>query len=143
MPHSNQDCRARRFQSFDTENPAPRYDNGYDCELPPDMQSELGAPRRPRILGRKTQSKLNLGANWPLYLVPLIAIVVVGATIATWRQEQNTERTNKAISQPLAPQPTPSPITLPPGSASRCKEYLANNPPAPRATLVKLLLSLR
>ena len=84
----------------------------YDCELPPDVRTELFAPRRPRILGHKTQSRLNSGAYWPLYLVLLIAIVVVGGTIATWRQEPTAERTNKAISQPLAPQPTPTPIML-------------------------------
>src|SRR5215471_21495267 len=38
MPQSNQEYTARRFQSFDSENPAPvgpRYGAAYDCELPP------------------------------------------------------------------------------------------------------------
>src|SRR5262245_12799894 len=104
MPQSGQEHAARRFQSFDTENAAPRYDNGYDCELPPDMRSELGAPRRPRILRRKTQSRLKPAAKWPLYLAVFIAVMVVGGLIATWRREDTAERakTDKAISQPLA-----------------------------------------
>jgi hypothetical protein len=38
----------------------------YDCELPPDVRTELVAPRRPRILGHKTQSRLKPPAKWPL-----------------------------------------------------------------------------
>lgn len=108
----------------------------YDCELPPDVRTELFAPRRPRILGHKTQSRRNSRAYWPLYLVLLIAIVVVGGTIATRRQEPTAERTNKAISQPLAPQPTPIPIPTPEPTRS-WQESSANNPPAPRAMLVQ------
>jgi hypothetical protein len=133
MHSSNQGQAARRFDSS-------RFDAGYDCELPPDVRTELFAPRRPRILGRKTSPGLNPAAKWPLYLVLLIAIVVVGGTIATWRQEQNTERTNKAISQPLAPQPTPTPVPTPELSPYRdWQSYLAaQQQRAPRAALVKL-----
>jgi hypothetical protein len=107
MPQSNQEYTARRFQSFDTE-------NGYECELPdnvreqleksPQRQSEFARPKRPRILGRKASPGLNPAAKWPLYLAALIAVVVVGGLIATWRREDTAERArNQAISQPLTP----------------------------------------
>jgi hypothetical protein len=71
----------------------------------------------------------------------ICALTLVGTAINVWRQEQGTERAkNQAISQSaLTPQPTPAatPLPLPPGSASRWQEYLANNPPAPRAVLVQ------
>ena len=104
---------------MDPNNPAAaesRYDPGYDCEPPPNVRSELVAPRRPRILGRKTQSRLKPAGKWPLYLAVLIAVVVVGGLIATWRQENSAverAKTDQAISQPLAPTPTPGPTVSP------------------------------
>ena len=96
-----------------------RYNPGYDTELPEQARLELDRPRRPRILGRKTKSTLKQSPKWPLYLALLITIVVVGGTIATWRQEPTAERTNKAISQLLAPQPmpttAPAPLSVRPG----------------------------
>ena len=131
------------FMSRLTEEHAARRilpSNRFDCELPPDVRTELNRPKRPRILGRQKTATLNAGANWPLYLVLLVCAATLGGSIATWRQVETAERArNKAISQPsLAPQPAPTPITPMPGLASRWKEYLANNPPAPRAALVKL-----
>jgi hypothetical protein len=133
MPQSGQDYTAWRFQSFDTENISPQY----DCELPPEVRTELNRPKRPRILGRPKPATLNPGAKWPLYLVLLFcALVLGGALYSSWRQWDTAERArDKAISQPLAPQPTPAP-TL--GPARSWREYLANNPSAPRAVLVKL-----
>jgi hypothetical protein len=75
------------------------------------------------------------------HLVLLIAIVVVGGTIATWRQEQTTERSNKAISQPLAPQATPTSIPTP-GRARSWKEYFANTPPTPLKKAANVLPDL-
>ena len=116
-----------------------RYNPGYDTELPEQARLELDRPRRPRILGRKTKSTLKKSPKWPLYLALHITIVVVGGTMATWRQEPTAERTNKAISQLLVPQPAPTPMTPAPGRASRWTLYLATQQtPAPRATLVKL-----
>ena len=161
MSQSNQEYTARRFQSFNIQSvppPPPGYDNGYECELPADVRTELVEPRRPRILGRNTQSRLNPATKWPLYLVVLIAVVIVRGVATTWRQEWTAERakTSKAITQPLAPQPTPTPITPAPapGPARSWQEYLAQHPeqfsyrnaapraelvkPAPRAALVKL-----
>jgi hypothetical protein len=124
----------------------------FDCELPTDALTELVAPRRPRILGRKTSTGLNTAAKWPLYLAALIAVGIVGGVALLWRQWE-TERASStgAISQPaLAPQPTPAltPVPLPPGSADRWKAYLAEQQtrapraewvkPAPRAELVRL-----
>ena len=128
MNRINQESLAGRYKSFDTE-------------LPGDVRAEFVEPKRPWILERQKPARLNAGAKWPLYLVLLGCALVIGASLATWRQGQTAERvkTSKAISQPtLAPQATPTPITPMPGSASRWKAYLANNAPAPRAALVKL-----
>ena len=143
MPQSNQEQTAWRFQLFDTENVAPCSQDNYECELPPGVRVELVGPRRPRILGRKTQSRLKPPLTWPLYLAVLIAVLIVGGVATTWRQEQAQERakTDKAISQlALVPQPTPiPPASVPaPGPVARPKESFANHPPAPRAALVKL-----
>jgi hypothetical protein len=126
----------------------------FDCELPPDALTELVAPRRPRILGRKPSHGLNRTAKWPLYLAAIIAAVVVGATVASWRRDGTTERakTSKAILEPTpAPQPAPAstPVPLPAGRADRWKPYLAEQQqttvrraelvkPVPRAELVRL-----
>ena len=112
--------------------------NRFDCELPPDVRTELNRPKRPRILGRQKTATLNAGANWPLYLVLLGCALVIGGSLATWRQGQTAERARKAISQPT-PAPQPVPITPPPtpGPTESGRAYLANNPPAPRAMLVK------
>jgi len=122
MPQSNQEHTARRFQP-----------SSYECELPLDLRSELEAPppKRPRILGRPRSAPT--APRWPFYVVMAISLIVLaGALYATWRQGQSAERARtKAISQPaLALQPTPTA----PGPAKRAPS--ANNPPAPRATLV-------
>jgi hypothetical protein len=103
---------------------------GYDCELPPDARVELGDPRRPRILGRKTQSRLKPAPKWPLYLAAFVAVLIIGA--AVWRQQNGAERAkiDQGISLPTAtPQPTivPSPT---PGPAPRA--LLTNNRVVPR-----------
>src|SRR5262249_54844955 len=102
MPQSDQEYAARRFQSFDTENPAtagPHYRAGYDCELPPNIRSELVTPRRPRILGRLKPATLQSAAKGPLYLALLMAIVVVAGSIATWRRAQTAERGSRPTKQ--------------------------------------------
>jgi len=78
MPQTGQDYMAGRFPSFDTENVAPRYDAGYDCELPADERTELVARERPRILGRKTPATLEPPIIWSLDLALLIAVMIVG-----------------------------------------------------------------
>jgi hypothetical protein len=51
-PPNEEYTTARRFQLFDTENPAtagPRFDAGYECELPSGVRTELvGAPQNGR-----------------------------------------------------------------------------------------------
>ena len=85
MPQFDQESTARRFQSFDTENPAvagPRYDAGYDTVLPPDVRQELvgerardlsrsGQARRP--ITRHSKSSLLLKGAIGLGLVVLLA----------------------------------------------------------------------
>jgi len=92
-----------------------RFDAGYECELPPHVRTEFGRfPRRPRILGRSggCRTTLNPEAKWPLYLVLLGCTIVIGGSIATWRQGETAERArDKAISQSLALQPTPAPAS--------------------------------
>jgi hypothetical protein len=47
MPTSKEDYTARRFRSFEIQGvppPPPRYDVGYDCELPPDVRMDDDAP---------------------------------------------------------------------------------------------------
>jgi len=112
----------------------------FDCELPNDVRAQLGKPKRPRILGRQLPVKTT--PRWPFYVVLAISLLALGGAVTTlWRQQERERASStKAISQPLTPQPTPAPtpVSLPPGNASRWRDYLANNPPAaPRATLVQ------
>jgi len=77
MNRIEQESLAGRFQSFDTE-------------LPPSARTELVAPRRPRILGRKTPATLpEPSTKGPLYLVLLVAAMVIGGAATTlWRQQE-------------------------------------------------------
>jgi hypothetical protein len=71
MPQSNQECTARRFPSFNTKNTPPRYDAGFECELPLGARLELvgesrdlsrsGQARRP-IIWRSKSGLLVKGA---------------------------------------------------------------------------------
>ena len=141
MPQSNQDYTARRFQSFDTEKP-PRYDAGYECELPPGVRSELVAPRRPRILGDSKRATLDGPAvKGRLYL--LLLALMIGAAAATSWYQWNAERarSRQAISQSLAPQPAPTPDP----AVNTWRAQLAGHPEqfpyanaAPRTAPVKL-----
>jgi hypothetical protein len=156
MLEPDQEYTTRRFQSFDTENTPPGYDAGYECELPPDVRTELVAPKRPRILGRSKKVVLEPALKTRLSLVLLVAALVIGGLVINlWRQSGNLEKqgsqkverakTNKAISQPLAQEPTPQPTPTPGPTVSTWREYIAQHPeqfpfakPAPRAALVKL-----
>ena len=137
MPQPNQEnCTARRFQLFDTENTPPRYDAGYECELPPNVRAELVSPKRARILGRSKTATLDPAVKGRLYLTIFVALMVIGGAIATWRQGETAERARtKAISQPLAPQPAPRPTPIPPTQVVPTPMPAIK---APRATLVKL-----
>jgi hypothetical protein len=81
-----------------------------------------------------------------------LSIAILIGVIGNHRSEQHNSpaMANQSAPQPggtpsspiLTPQPPPptpaaTPLPLPAGSASRWKEYLANNPPAPRAVLVQ------
>ena len=115
MPQSNQDYTAGRFQSFDAENAPPRYDAGYECVLPPGVRTELAGlrpPPIPPIADRPTRERVRPEPRGPLYFVLLLvtALLIGGTAITLWRQrDAERAKTNKAISQPLAPQPTPTP----------------------------------
>jgi hypothetical protein len=122
MPQTSQDYPAGRIQSLDTNNlttGGPRYDAGYECELPPDVHTELVAPKRPRKLGPKRSATLNPAVTRPLYLTLLFAVMIVSGVALLWRQEQTAERakTSKAILQPTpTPQPAPTSTAGPGGS---------------------------
>jgi hypothetical protein len=96
---------------------------GYDCELPPDIRTELLGPRRPPI--QQVANRPNLVKSQPrgpLYFVLIVGAVVLGGAITTlWRQRNASSSARREhISPPtLAPQPTPAPIVTSPGSASR------------------------
>jgi hypothetical protein len=66
---ANQEHTTRRFQSFDTENTPPRYDEGYECELPPEVRTELHRPKRARILGRPKPTRIAPLTKGHLYFV--------------------------------------------------------------------------
>src|SRR5215472_7879831 len=131
-------CSDRSWRLFGNEyggsnHSIPKTPPGYECELPPEVNTELNRPKRRRILGRPKPATFNPGAKWPLYLVLLGCALVIGGSIATWRQGETAERArNKAISQPLTPQPTPAPAPIA-GPAGNWRE----NPPAPRAVLIQ------
>ena len=127
MPRPDQEQTARRFQSFDTE-------NGYDCELPPSVRSELVTPRRPPIADRPNLVKSQ--PRGPLYFVLLVAALVLGGTAANlWRQwDASSARGEHVSPPPLAPQPAqtlsaPTPIPAP-------RAMLAKDRVGPRAQLV-------
>jgi hypothetical protein len=78
-----------------------------------------------------------------------LSIAILIGVIGNHRSEQHNSpaMANQSAPQPggtpsspiLTPQlqPAPTPAATPSGSASRWKEYLANNPPTPRATFVQ------
>jgi len=70
MPQTNKDDTARRFKSS-------RYDAGYDCELPPEMWTELVGQRRPPspppIIDRPIPIKTTRERG-PLYFVLFIVL---------------------------------------------------------------------
>jgi len=76
-------------------------------------------------------------------LLLVTALLIGGAAITLWRQrDAERAKTNKAISQPLAPQSTPTSVQ----TLNTWRAQLAAHPEqfpyvnaAPRATLVKLL----
>ena len=81
-PPNKEYTTARRFQLFDTENPAtagPRFDAGYECELPSGVRTELvGAPpKRPRILGSPQPATREPAAKGWLLLGALFAVLIV------------------------------------------------------------------
>src|SRR5215510_13009087 len=110
-------CSDRSWRLFGNEyggsnHSIPKTPPGYECELPPEVRTELNRPKRRRILGRPKPAALNPGAKLPLYLVLLGCTIVIGGSIATWRQGETAERArDKAISQSLALQPTPAPAS--------------------------------
>jgi len=145
MPKSNQDYTARMSQPS-------RYDAGYDCELPPEVRTELNRPKRPRILGWSKTVALEPALKARLYLLLLIAALLIGGAASNlWRQSrifgdqesQKAERTktSKAILQPTpAQEPTPQAVPTPEHPPYHdWKSYLAaHQTRAPRAALVKL-----
>ena len=136
MPQSNQDYTARRFRSFHTCDDG-RSGAGYDIELPEQARLELGRLRHPRILERPKKTPLNPAERTKLYLSVFVALSLAAGLIASWVNYKSPE-IRAAISLPT---PTPQPTVVPsptPGPARSWQEYIANNPPAPRATLVKL-----
>ena len=68
----------------------------FDTELSEQARLELERPRRPRLLEGQKPATLNSGAKWPLYLVLLGCALVIGGSLATWRQGQTAERARKA-----------------------------------------------
>jgi hypothetical protein len=136
MPQSNQDYTARRFRSFHTCDDG-RSGAGYDIELPEQARLELGRLRHPRILERPKKTPLNPAERTKLYLSVFVALSLAAGLIASWVNYKSPE-IRVAISLPT---PTPQPTVVPsptPGPARSWQEYIANNPPAPRAALVKL-----
>jgi hypothetical protein len=85
MPQSsNQENLAGRFQSS-------RYNDGYDCELPPDVRAEFAKPKRPRILERAIQEsprRLHGVLKW-LAAVAIPALILV-CVISSWQRERQS-----------------------------------------------------
>jgi len=128
-----------------------RFDAGYECELPPAVRAELIGPRRPAILPTEDPS-VRCRIPKPeskdafYFVLAICLITLAGPLYTSWRQGDTREhaKTNKAISQPLAPQPTPQPTPTPGSTVSlgrqpRGPEQLFRTETAePRAVLVKL-----
>jgi len=129
MPRSGQERAAWRFDSL-------RYDAGYDCELPPDVHSELLTPKWPRILERHSSPRKRGDGPTPqlrwvfCWMLAIAVLTLVAALYTSWRQQEALRASSiGAISQPLTPQPTPTP-------ASASGPHLTITPPVPRAVPV-------
>ena len=136
MPQSNQEYTARRFQSLDNENV-----DGYECELPNDVRTELLPPKRPRIL-RRPAPRLQGRSGFLKWVGAFgLAAVILAGVIANYSQRQPsaTPAVKAMPTQQPVPTPAATPVPLPSGSAERWKAYLATQQTkAPRAILVKL-----
>jgi hypothetical protein len=131
----NQESLAGRSQSFDTKNPAaggPRYDTGYECELPADVRTELVAPKRPHILGLPPKPKRDGILKWVGAFA--LSVAILGGTIGNYNQTRSRGTTTPTVAPSrVAHEPTSTPTPGPGGGQASS----ANNPPAPRAMLIK------
>jgi hypothetical protein len=135
MHKSNQDYTAGRIQP-----------SQFDCELPDDVRAQFVRPKRPRILERplippELDQPLPVPkpeSQAPFYWALLLcALTLTGAIYGSWRQGAAERARDKAISQPLAPQPTPAPGWRADGTAYG-KAGVIGRRAAPRAELIKL-----
>ena len=85
----------------------PKFDAGFDCELPPNARTELGAPRRPRTLGHWRPASLEPGAQRRLILLAIVALMTIAGAIAYWSQQKTAA---KAVS--AQPELTPAPLLV-------------------------------
>jgi len=144
MPKSNQDYTA-------TEVPIIRYRKGQRrlrlraAAWRPDRARRSKTATDPTDSGSSDSgtSKTRAARSVSFALLLVTALLIGGAAITLWRQrDAERAKTNKAISQPLAPQSTPTSVQ----TLNTWRAQLAAHPEqfpyvnaAPRATLVKLL----
>jgi hypothetical protein len=109
----------------------------FDCELPPEVRSELVAPRRPRMLGRPMKGLHRRRVIVLAVLVLLLVAVIVA--IALIRHQAPT--ITPTVLPTASPQPTPALVVpvqpIQPHVSAPPRAQLLKLP-APRATLVAL-----
>ena len=136
MHQSNQDYAARRSQPFETQHARPRYNAGYECELPNDVRQELSRPRRGFFRQRPTTRRsfsgwLAIGLAG-LGLAVLLAVVSSRKPITT-APDLVLEHSGAALAQQQAQQ-----AVLPSAPGSTARAAAPNAPKVPKALLVRL-----
>src|SRR5262249_46058591 len=133
MPQPNQEYTARRFQGFDTENPAiagPRYDPGYDCEPPQFVRTELLYRARKRTA---CISFLKWAGTFAL------CAVILAGVIGNYTSKPHSAPT-AALAAPATAGPLPQSVSVPEQDDDSLHDCPSRNlsSTAPRGELVRL-----
>jgi hypothetical protein len=94
---------------------SPRFSTDeFDCELPPEVRTELVAPKRPRILGRPV--KVPPGRR-VIVLAVLVLVLAVGVVVAFWSWQRQSETSAAAPVLPAQPASLQPPASVQPPAA--------------------------
>jgi hypothetical protein len=115
---------------------SPRFSiDDFECELPPEVRTELLQPKRPKMLGRQVKGRYGPRAIVLAVLVLLLAagivVALLGAILTGLHDKPATQPSTPVQAPSVQPTPAATPVATPPpvGIAPT---------PSPRAALVKL-----